>query len=99
MLASGRPIVAAALPNTDLAHEISGCGVIVLPEDAGAMAEAVRSLVRSPEVRLQMGAAARLRALERWEKNAILCKFEEELVSLVSGGVLQRRGPLPSEAV
>jgi colanic acid biosynthesis glycosyl transferase WcaI len=72
ILASGRPIVAAAHPDTGLARAVQGAGVIVPPENAPAMAEAVRALARGPEWRAALGRTARTRALAEWNRDLIL---------------------------
>ena len=76
MLASGRPVVAMALPGTGLAGEVEGCGLVVTP-DATAMTKAVLALASNAPLRLRLGAAGRMRAEERWRKSAIIGGFED----------------------
>jgi len=85
MLASGRPVVASAAPGTGLAQWVDGCGVVVPPGDADAMAEAVISLANDPDRRRSLGAAARQRALERLDRTPILEALERDLHTLVAG--------------
>ncbi len=64
-MAAGLPIVASAvgeLSNTIVA----GAGLLVLPEDAAALAEAIGKLVAAPQRLAAMGAAARTRVIERF---------------------------------
>jgi colanic acid biosynthesis glycosyl transferase WcaI len=82
MLASGRPIVAAAHPDTGLASAVQGAGVVVPPEDAPAMADAVRALARAPEWRAALGRAARMRALAEWNRDIVL----EQLLQWLENG-------------
>lgn len=72
MLASGRPVVAGAHPDTEIARAVEGVGVIVPPDDGAAMAAAVHALARAPERRAALGRAARARALEQWHRDRIL---------------------------
>lgn len=80
MLASGRPVVATAGVGTGLAHECDGCGIVTEPGDAAALATAIETLIDDPEARARYGAAARLRAEQRWSRVAILHSFESALL-------------------
>ena len=82
MLASGRPVLATALPGTALAEEVAGCGVCVPPEDARAFAAALAEMLDAPERRAEMGRAARARALSHWDGDAVLSRLEHELCVL-----------------
>lgn len=72
MLASGRPVVATALPGTGLAAEIAGCGVATPPGDATAFAAAIAGLLDEPDRRARIGVTARARAVEHWSRAKIL---------------------------
>jgi colanic acid biosynthesis glycosyl transferase WcaI len=82
IFASGRPVIAMAASGTGLAHEVEGVGVIVPPGDAHALAAAIRGLVANDGMRLDLGRAARLRALERWDREQILSSWNNELGEL-----------------
>ena len=84
MLASGRPVVATAPEGTGLAQELEGCGVVTPPGDAAAFANGIAALLDDPARRDRLGAAARVRAEERWSKDAILARFEAELAAMVA---------------
>jgi colanic acid biosynthesis glycosyl transferase WcaI len=88
MLASGKPVIAGAHAHTQLAQEVEGCGLVVPPGDTQAMAAAVRSLLAAPQLQASLGAAAALRARERWSKDEILLRFETQLVA-------EARQPMP----
>ncbi len=88
MLASGRPVVAGAVPGTQLAQEVSGCGIVVPPGDPAAMAAAIRQLMADPLGRTSLGASAAARAVAHWSKDSILTCFEAHLKSLVEGKAL-----------
>ncbi|MFF9001633.1 DUF3492 domain-containing protein [Streptomyces achromogenes] len=59
---SGRATVSADVGA--VAEVIGGTGLVVPPHDPGALAEACVALLRDPERRARLGAAARARALE-----------------------------------
>ena len=82
MLASGRPVVAMAAAGTQLAAEIAGAGLAVPPEDGQALTEAIVRLADDTALRSALGEAARAAALARWDKRAILERFEHELAAL-----------------
>ena len=85
MLASGRPVLATAEPHTSLFAAISGadpCGVVTPPGDAAALATAAGALAESSALRAAMGAAARQRALTEWDREAVLTRFEQNLINL-----------------
>lgn len=72
MLASGRPVIATAMPGTGLAEEVAGCGAVTAPGDPAALARAIAALADDPARCAALGAAARLRAGERWQRDAII---------------------------
>ncbi|MDE8650470.1 WcaI family glycosyltransferase [Novosphingobium album (ex Liu et al. 2023)] len=82
MLASGRPVIATAAAGTGIAEEIAGCGIATEPGDAAALAAAIAALADDPARREAMGREAVLRARERWSADAILSRFEADLVAL-----------------
>ncbi len=61
ILAAGRPVLAVASAETDVARIVqrAGCGVAADPDDPAAVAEAVRALARDPERVAHMGRRAR----------------------------------------
>ncbi|NIZ10958.1 WcaI family glycosyltransferase [Pseudooceanicola sp. HF7] len=82
MLASGRPVVATTPPDTALGHEVDGVGRITPPGDAAAMAAALEELLEDPQERRELGRLARLRAIERWDMDAILSRTKSEFETL-----------------
>ena len=82
MLASGRPVVAGADSKTQIADAVSGCGRLVPPEDAEAMARAIVDLAEKPEERRALGRVAREAAIRKWNKETILMRFSDELFDL-----------------
>lgn len=75
MLASGRPVIGTAAPDTDLAHEIDGCGQVTPPGDAVAFAAAIERLLDDAALRGRQGEAALSRAREIWGKKAVVDRF------------------------
>ena len=84
MLASGRPVVATAHPETGLAREVEGCGIITPPEDGSAMAQAIERLADDAALYRQSADCALARARERWDKDAIFARLEAELTALAA---------------
>lgn len=86
-LACGVPVVVTDFPGqADMVREV-GCGVVVPPEDPGALAEAVATLLQDPAGRMEMGIRGR-RAIEEaysWDKRAEAT--DQVLRSLLKRGV------------
>lgn len=85
MLASGRPVIATAAPGTELAQvvEKASCGVIVPPEAPAALAAAIRALAADPARRAAMGANGRAYAVRELDRDAVLRRFELDLLACV----------------
>lgn len=86
MLASGRAVVATAHADTELGRVVThdaACGLVTPPEDAAAMAQAIRSLVNDPDLRHQLGANGRAYAERELNRDVILRRFESQLQALV----------------
>ena len=84
MLASGKPVVAGAAPETALARAIEGCGIAIAPGDAEAMAAAIGELAKDAPRRLRLGEQARRRAIAEWDREAILSGYEKVLIGSVA---------------
>lgn len=83
MLASGRPVVATAMAGTSLARAVEGCGLVVPPADGAAMAAAIEGLLDNDALRTSLGAAARERAMDQWDADRILARFQRAAHDLV----------------
>lgn len=79
ILASGRPVVATAAPESALAIEIEGCGIATPPGDAKAFADAIERLLDDGPLHGALSRAAHARALERWSPEVILSTFDQQL--------------------
>jgi colanic acid biosynthesis glycosyl transferase WcaI len=86
MFASGRPVVATARPETQLARAVEGRGMVVDPGDPAAFVDAVEQLTNDPAQRQRLGRSARDYALYELEKELVLSRFEKELLSFVATG-------------
>lgn len=80
MLASGRPVIAAAMPGTEIARAVEGRGLRVAPGDAGGFARAIASLADDPAQRAQLGLAARAYAEQALGLDGLLARLEQALV-------------------
>lgn len=70
-MAHGLPVIATEVGGVpDLLSE--GSGILVPPADAASLAEAMRRLVSAPDLRAQMGCAARARYLKLFSAKAVL---------------------------
>jgi colanic acid biosynthesis glycosyl transferase WcaI len=72
MLASGRPVIATCHAGTELHAVVSICGIVVEPEDASALAEAICRLADDAALRTGLGQRARAYAEANFERDAVL---------------------------
>jgi colanic acid biosynthesis glycosyl transferase WcaI len=84
MLVSGRPIVAMASADTQLASELDGIGIVVPPGDADAVVEAVLRLASDSRLRDSLGAGGLQLARRRWERGAVLAEVVARLQDLLT---------------
>lgn len=84
ILASGRPVVATAHEGTEVARVVERRGLVVPPEAPRAFSDAIASLAGDAELRAQLGAEARRYAEENLDKDAVLRRFEADLLRLVA---------------
>jgi colanic acid biosynthesis glycosyl transferase WcaI len=85
MLASGRPVVATAAADSELAGIVGMCGIVVPPGEAITMALALCTLAHDSEQRSRLGLAARALCVEEWDWGRVLADFEKQVMYL-SGG-------------
>ena len=87
-MAAGRPILAAAHPESVAAQLVieAGCGVIVRPEAPEALADAMRTLSGDPGLRRALGLAGRRFVERHFDKRAIVARWETLLAETVAGG-------------
>lgn len=79
MLASGKPVIAGACPGTQIYDVLNRIGVVIQPEDAGALAESLIRLYESPSERCRLGDLGRGYACQYLEKDTILSRLCDSL--------------------
>jgi len=82
MLASGKPVIATAEPESEIGKAISGAGILVPPGDSTAFAKALLDLANNEVAREEMGRAARTYAENHLDKKKVLKGFEKEIKKL-----------------
>lgn len=90
-MAYGLPVVSTRLAGVAEAVVDGECGLLAAPEDPAGLAEALRRLVADEALRVRFGAAARQRAVERFDRAANVPHVVE---ALVGAGILRQ----PSES-
>jgi colanic acid biosynthesis glycosyl transferase WcaI len=85
ILASGRPVVATAVPGTQVAGIAEACGIVTHPGNAEEFTKAILELAGAPERRMELGSAAREYAVRNLERDEVLSQFERDLVNCVAG--------------
>lgn len=96
MFASGRPLVAMALPGTGIASETTGAGLVIAPGDAQGLASAILELAGDPALRARLGAAARTRAELKWDRISIMRSLEREFLALPQRKTVEAPHPVQS---
>jgi colanic acid biosynthesis glycosyl transferase WcaI len=83
ILASGRPVVAAAPETSDLALILreSECGVLVEPEDAAQLAQGILALARDPAAQARAAAGAQRYAEQHLTQTAVIRRFVAEALT------------------
>jgi colanic acid biosynthesis glycosyl transferase WcaI len=84
MLASGRAVIATADEATELGQVIKKTGLLVPPEDASALQEAICDLANDPKQRARLGALGRQLAIQNWDGEKVLSGFNQQLSQLSS---------------
>jgi len=85
MLASGKPVVATAHADTELARVVAGsgpdtqCGLVVQPENATAMLAAIEVLLNDESLRNRLGATARAYAEQHLHIDMVLAKLADQM--------------------
>jgi glycosyltransferase involved in cell wall biosynthesis len=84
ILAAGRPVLAVAPEESDVARIVrrAGCGVVADPDDAAAVVAAVKALLADRNRLAEMGARARAAAAD-YERQTHLSLFVQEIESAV----------------
>ncbi|MHB8779058.1 MAG: WcaI family glycosyltransferase [Anaerolineales bacterium] len=85
ILASGRAVIAIAFPDTEIGRVISRVGLLVSPQAASGLADAILSLGASPQLRRRFGEQGRTYVCENWSAEIVLPRFMEQLSKLMEG--------------
>lgn len=83
MLASARPVLATALPSTQVGAIVAQCGELSPPGDSHALAMSLRKLAEDRGRREWLGEKGRMIAQEYFSKESVLKAFERELTEAV----------------
>ena len=86
ILATGRPVIAMSRPDAGLTKEVTGAGLVVPPGDTAALAAAITLLEGDASLCASLGEGARMAALARWDKTAILHSLEQTLLRSIESG-------------
>jgi colanic acid biosynthesis glycosyl transferase WcaI len=79
MLASGRPVIAAATIGTEIATVVEGLGLTIKPESAECLARAINELANDPTRRAELGAACRRYAESALDSKVLLDRLDQRL--------------------
>ncbi len=91
-LAAGTPVVSTRVGGLAEAIEDGVNGVLVPPEDPGALAGAISSLLADPARRERLASAARRRAAEQFSIDGMTRRVESLYTALLAGGGTPERG-------
>jgi colanic acid biosynthesis glycosyl transferase WcaI len=81
-MAAGRPILLSARGEAARLVERCGAGLVIPPEDAGALAGAFGALARDRERAATLGAAGRRCAVEEFGRDRVVDRWWDLLTSL-----------------
>jgi colanic acid biosynthesis glycosyl transferase WcaI len=86
LMSSARAIVASVSPGSEVARVLkeADAGVLVAPEDPGALLEAILALRDDAARRNNLGARGRMFAERFWEKRRTLSSLEAQLVAVAA---------------
>lgn len=83
MLASGKPVVAMARTNTEIAQVIEATGVLIPPENVDALVDALLRLSIDDTLREQLGEQGRKYACDHYGQDIVLEQLQEQLMKLM----------------
>ena len=82
MLATGRPVIATVPDDSQIAEVVRGAGMVVPPENAAALATAIRELSRNANYRHMLGSRGPLKVRHSIESEFVLRNTEHRLLKL-----------------
>lgn len=89
MLASGKAIIATCNKDSEIASVVNQCGIVVQPDDALALANAIELLLDNEQMRLNLGKAARIYCENNLACHSVLGRMQEHFLTLT-----QKSAPL-----
>ena len=93
-LAAGRPVVATAVDGTPEIVVTGKTGFTVAPGDSTALAVAICTLLRDPELRQEMGRAGRQWVLENFTQERLVQRTEEFYLTVWQRRARRRSAPI-----
>lgn len=78
MMASGKPVIATAMPQTQVANVLKGCGLIVEPGDLKSLCSAIEDLIDDTDKAQKMGENGRKFVQDHWDIDKILSDVFEK---------------------
>ena len=87
MLASGKPVIATANPETEIGTVVGQTGLLVPPADLEAVCQAILRLTELPQLRAELGKKGRKLVCEKWSMDHILADFESTCNNLRSSDI------------
>lgn len=87
IMASGRPVLACSDADSDLANLVNaaGCGVVVQPGCAEALAAVIRQAYQNQQAGRQMGQAGREHVIENYARPVVTSSYNDLIQSVVNG--------------
>jgi glycosyltransferase involved in cell wall biosynthesis len=82
-MAMGKPVIATRI--SDLPLILEGCGELVPPADASALARAIQSVLDDPQQAVRLGQAARARCLALYSREVTCRQLRHLFCGLLSG--------------
>jgi colanic acid biosynthesis glycosyl transferase WcaI len=85
LLCAACPVIASVNSESEVARTLqrSGAGVVVEPENADALLQAILALAASPDSQARMSLKARQYAMETWDERRTLPRMEQQLLECV----------------
>lgn len=83
MMASGRAILATALPGTGVAQAVESCGLTTPPGDLASFIDALSDLASDKNMRDRLGCEGRRMALATLSRDSTLSQFERDFMGLL----------------
>lgn len=76
-MATAKPIVASVWGEAADLVEAAGCGLVVRPEDPGALHDAVERLAADPDLARRLGASGRAQVSAHYDRDVLAARFVE----------------------